>query len=69
MKAVLDRFENDLAIILIGDEEQQIIVQKDMLPEGIKEGSWLKVNFEIDPESEDDQRTKIQNLLDKLKNK
>ncbi len=40
-----------------------------MLPEGIKEGSWLKVNFEIDPESEDDQRTKIQNLLDKLKNK
>lgn len=69
MKAVVDRFENDLAVILMGDEEQQIIVQKDMLPEGVKEGSWLKINFELDSEGEDNQRIKIQNLLDKLKKK
>jgi hypothetical protein len=69
MKAVIDRFENDSAVVLIGDDEQQIILQKDMLPEGVKEGSWLKVNFELDSRGEDNQRTKIQNLLYKLKNK
>ena len=38
-------------------------------PTGGKEGSWLKVSFELDTEGEKKQREKIEGLLDKLKKK
>lgn len=69
MKAVVDRFEGDFAILLFGDSEIKVNIPKGLLPDGAKEGSWLKVNFELDQEGEFKQREKISNLLGKLKNK
>ncbi len=69
MKAVIDRFEGDHAVVLFGDDEIKVDIPRQLLPPGAKEGSWLKVSFELDPESEKQQREKIEGLLDKLKRK
>ena len=69
MKAVIDRFEGDTAVVLFGEDEIRVDIPKIILPEASKEGSWLIVNMELDHEGEEQQREKISNLLDKLKNK
>ncbi len=69
MKAVIDRFEGDLAVILIGEEEIKVNIPRQLLPAGAREGSWLKISFELDPEGTQKQETKIKGLLEKLKNK
>ncbi len=47
-KAVIDRFEGDKAVLLVGEEEDKIIVTKASLPSGAKEGEWLQVEVEDD---------------------
>lgn len=72
MKAVIDRFEGDYAVLLVGDAEEKRDVPRNQLPPGAKEGSWLIVRaggYDLDPEGEKQQRKKIENLLQKLKNK
>ena len=69
MKAVVDRIEGEMAVLLLGDNEVKIEVALAELPIGTKEGSWLKVGFELDPEGEKRQKDKIGGLLGKLMNK
>jgi hypothetical protein len=69
LKAVVDRIENHIAVVLFGDEETAVDIPLALLPEGTKEGSFLKVTFELDPAGEQAQREKISGLLEKLKNK
>lgn len=69
MKAVIDRFEGEYAVVLIGDEEIKLDVPINLLPEGCREGGWLKMRFELDPEGTRSQEEKIVGLLDKLKKK
>ncbi len=69
MKAVIDRFEGEYAILLFGDGEIKVEVPQKLLPEGSTEGSWLKVSFELDPEETMERKEKINSLLEKLKNK
>lgn len=60
IKAVVDRFEGNTAILLVGEEQRLMDVSKILLPKEVKEGSWLKVVFldgkliraEIDAEEE-----------------
>lgn len=69
MKAIIDRFEGDYAVVLFGDEEVKVNIPKKLLPEGAREGSWLNVMFELDQEGSEKQKEKIGDLLNKLKNK
>ena len=69
MKAVIDRFEGEYAVILFGDDEIKVDIPRQLLPPNAKEGSWLNVSFELDPEGEKKQREKVEGLLDKLKKK
>ncbi len=69
MKAVIDRLEGDLAVLLFGEEEIKVDFPLALLPHGVKEGSWLKVSFEMDLKGEQKQREKIEGLLQKLRNK
>jgi len=43
-KAVIDRFEGDKAVLLVGDEQDRLVVLRSFLPKGVKEGDWLKVD-------------------------
>ncbi|HHU63742.1 MAG TPA: DUF3006 domain-containing protein [Clostridiales bacterium] len=69
MRAVIDRLENGQAVVLFGDEEIKVEIPVRLLPEGIKEGDILKVEFTVDKEAEIKQREKVSILLHKLKNK
>lgn len=55
--------------MLIGDGEVKIDIKTNELPSGVKEGSWLKLSFVLDPEGEQGQRKTISDKLDRLKNK
>lgn len=69
IKAVVDRFEGEYAILMVGDPEEPVDFPKKLLPKGTKEGSWLWLDFELDPEGEQNQKEKMQKLMDKLVNK
>jgi len=69
VKAVIDRFEGDYAVVLFGNDEIKVDIPKVLLPEGSKEGSWLNVSFELDIEETKSREKRIQSKLDKLKKK
>jgi hypothetical protein len=39
MKAVIDRFEGNLGVVLFGADEIKVNIPKKLLPKGAKEGS------------------------------
>ncbi len=43
MKSTIDRFESNHAILLVGDNEIQLDVPKDLLPDDAREGIWLDI--------------------------
>lgn len=69
MKAVIDRIEGEYAAVLVGDEEVKINVPLELLPGNAREGSWLKITFQLDPESTKKQEEKVSDLIKKLKDK
>ena len=75
-KAVIDRIvDGRTAVILVGEDERQHHCPADRLPEGAKEGTWLRVQvesgsvvaMEVDQEETDEVRRRIQEKMDKLR--
>ena len=69
MRAVVDRFESDFAILLFEEKEIKVDFPRELLPEEVKEGDWLKITFAIDKKGTAQQEIKISGLLDKLQKK
>ena len=69
MKAVVDRFEGDYAILLFGEKEIKVDFPKELLPKEVKVGNWLKITLTIDEKETAQQEKKISKLLDKLQKK
>lgn len=67
MRAVIDRFEGDYAVVLFGEEEIKVDMPKKLLPPDAAEGTWLNVTFAVDRSGTEKQRERIARLLDKLK--
>jgi hypothetical protein len=74
-KAVIDRFEGDQAVLLLGDGSERINVPRDQLPQGAREGDWLQVERDgqqvqscrLDHEETESARRRIQDKLDRLR--
>lgn len=48
-KAVLDRIvDGKHAVLLVGDEEIEKVILATQLPDGVREGTWIRVNFNGD---------------------
>jgi hypothetical protein len=47
-KAVVDRFEADKVVLLVGEEEDRLVVPRASLPQGVREGTWLQVEVADD---------------------
>lgn len=47
-KAVIDRFEDGWAVLLVGEEERRLNVPRNALPRGVRAGHWLQVEFDGD---------------------
>lgn len=77
LKGILDRFENDSAVILIEEEKEELIVPKRDLPKGSKVNTYFVIekNFNgyeivgIDEEKTILERKKSSSLMDRLKAK
>lgn len=75
--AVIDRFEGDTAVLMVGEAETKLDVPRASLPKRAKEGDWLKVEIaggkvvsaEIDAEETAKRRERIMGLMDKLRKK
>ncbi len=68
-EAIIDRFEGDMAVILIGEDEIKVEIPRQHLSQGAREGSRLKLNFALDPEETGQQEERIDKLLYKLRSK
>ena len=74
-KAVVDRFEEDKAVLLVGDKEEQMVVERTLLPPATREGHWLRVEIrdgvlvraEFDEEETEKARARIASKLDELR--
>ena len=69
--AVIDRIEdNDRAVILIGDDEQeQIDLPTAFLPPGASDGDHLRISITLDEESRAAAEDEIRKLQDELANR
>lgn len=45
-KAVIDRFEENQAVLLVGDDQRHVVVSRECLPEGAREGQWLALEID-----------------------
>ena len=48
VKAVIDRFEEEWAILLMGEDERRVEVKRQELPDEASEGDWLLLEIEDD---------------------
>ena len=73
--AVIDRFENGWAVLLVGEDERKLEVERTQLPSEAKEGDWLQVEIEgerlvnvtVDPEATAQARQRIMSKLELLR--
>lgn len=77
MKGVLDRIENQLAVILIEDINKEIIIPMKDLPPNSQEGTWFDLEelegeikiISIDHDLTQKEAQKSQDLLNQLRTK
>lgn len=69
-KVTLDRIENDIAVLLLRDEEAvKINIPFSLLPEESREGDILDITIARDLEETAAAKERVSSLLEKLKNK
>lgn len=72
-KAVVDRIvDGHTAVLLVGEDEREMLVSVNDLPEGAGEGAWLLVigdppRFQLDPEETARVRERIAGKLELLR--
>ena len=67
MKAVIDRFEEDKAVLLAGENEDiKVVLPKEFIPEEAEEGDYLAIDIAIDKEATDAVRAEAEALLKEL---
>lgn len=71
ISAFVDRIEGDIAVILIGEEQDvRINLPLKYLPANVSEGHWLRISIEIDHKKTDAVRKRVRQLMEELtKNK
>lgn len=73
LKAVVDRIvDGRTAVLLVGDDEREMPVPVETLPEGVREGSWLRFDpqdgsFQLDEEETARRRAAVQDKLARLR--
>ncbi len=69
-KVTLDRIEENIAVLLVRDEEKiKINIPFFLLPEGTKEGEILDITITRNIKETEEARKRVSALLEKLQNK
>jgi len=70
MKAVIDRIEDGIAVLLMGEKgEIRVNFPVSLLPEECKESDVLSIVIERDPQATDKAKERTSSLMEKLKKK
>ena len=64
--AVIDRFEGENAVLLVGKNEQQVIFPTSELPKNLNEGDYLRTNISFDAEATKTALNESSSLLNKI---
>ena len=48
--AVIDRFEEDKAVLLVGESEKKVVFPAEELPAGLSEGDYIRWEISFDEE-------------------
>jgi hypothetical protein len=75
MKAVIDRFEGDFAVLILPEGDQRLNLPREVLPAKAKEGSRLTLdiiggeprNIKFDPQQTETTRERVAAKLAKLR--
>ena len=65
--AVIDRFEEDKAILLVGESEKKVVFPTEELPAGLSEGDYIRWEISFDEERTKEAREEAAALLQSLK--
>ncbi len=69
MKVTVDRFEGDIAVLLVRPEEtQQILFPRTLLP-GVREGNLLELTVRKEAAETQEARERAASLIEKLRTK
>lgn len=63
ISAYIDRFEGDLAVLLLGDDMKKVNFPKSCLPEGVGEGDYLRIDIAYDKEATEKAEQEALDLL------
>ena len=63
ISAYIDRFEGELAVLLLGDTLKKVNFPKQFLPPEAHEGDYLRLTIAFDPEATEAAEQESQDLL------
>ena len=69
LSAVIDRFEEDKAVLLVGDKEIKVNFPRKLLDKKLKEGDYITLDIKYDAKTTKEAQEEVQNLLKSLKDK
>jgi hypothetical protein len=73
--AVIDRFEGELAVLLVGEQHHPLDIPRSLLPHRVREGDYLRIErreneiigVTVDEEATERARKRIAEKLDRLR--
>ncbi len=63
ISAYLDRFEGQLAVLLLGDEMRPVNFPRDYLPADVSEGDYISIDISLDEEANEEAAQEALKLL------
>lgn len=67
IKAVVDRFEDGNAVLLVGQDEQQAVFPAAELPQGLSEGDYIRMKISYDAKATKAATEESTRLLNELR--
>jgi len=66
--AVIDRIEDgQRAVLLVGPDEVELLLDVALLPAGAVEGDWLRLSFTVDAERSELRRVALAERLERIR--
>ena len=67
MTATVDRFEGEIAVLIVEPEQTVVNVPRTDLPEGISQGDVVRLEGMVDREETERRRLEVQEKIERLK--
>ena len=67
IKATIDRFEGEIAVLLVGPEQTPVNVPRSDLPQDASQGDMVRLEGYIDWEEAEKRREEIKEKIERLK--